>query len=214
MNIYEAHMSWADRLRDLKLTPLARLFYFLAFRIGGDQDRHCQQMMAVCYVMEHRVKKADKWFQLAEHGASEYQRANIFRDRARRYLLSKDYADAVGYLKMSLRLLPRENYPGPWAQSKSFMAQVYAKEGSSIAAMECYEEADAVLREEEDLRPCLFNKLHMTRHYLKSGHYGDARRSAYEAYDLARQLKMWPHLLQARRYIMWGWCQEFDAHWP
>lgn len=214
MNVYEAQMKLADRLRDLQLTPLARLFYGLALRIGGDQDRHCRQMMAVCYVTEHRLKKSDIWFERALAGANDYERGNILRDQARRYIVGKDYSSAINLLEESLSLLPPEVYPGPWASTMGFLGRAHAQQGSSLAAMECYENADEVLREQADLRPCLFNKLHMTRHYLKSGHYGDAELSSDEAWELARRLKMWMHCVRAARYSTWAWCQRFNAHWP
>lgn len=211
VNIYEAQINWGDRLRDLKLTPLARLFYILALRTGGNQDRHIQQMIGVCYTMERNRRKADRWFGRAIEGAEGVDKANILRDWSKRYLLDNDYQAALNHLHEALDLLKGYQYESPRATTLGFIGQVLAKQGRHGEATTYYGRANEILGHQVDIRPCLFNKLHAAKNLLDDGCYSSGREVAGDALIMARSLRLWPHWAWARWLIIRAAAQDMDA---
>jgi tetratricopeptide (TPR) repeat protein len=208
MTTYEQYIALGENLRTKRHHPRTAIKYYQRARnVGGDRDRHCQQMIGVCHQMVGRYEAAIEWYfkALEEEGASDYERGNIERDLAESYgnLGWLDLAETS--LLTSLDLLPYEDHPAKHAASLGFLARLYRRQGRLAEALEVFADADQKLRRAEayDLR--LYNKLHQASALSRAGRRHEMIRAVGEALALIPDHGSPGHRRRAMILLYGGW---------
>lgn len=212
MTTYEELIAEADHLRvDLYKPHQAIGKYEAALDIGGPRDRHCLQMIGVCYKIERDYDQAIAWFKRAVVGASDYELGNIYRDWADAKAGQGHYQSAEALLRNSLDLLPYSERPEEHAITCGFLARNLQRQGDIIDAIKHYAAADRLLAEGTNRHFELYNKLHYADALSQGGGWISSRVKAVQAFCLARKYGARAHKMRALILIVGGYRLDFLA---
>lgn len=201
MTNYEALVAEADRLREHyrnhKDIDAAIIKYWRAIHIEGSRDRHCRQMIGVCYQIKHDYDTAMAWYELALIGASEYETANIYRDMAESESGRDNHDLAMLLLGASLGNLPPEEHLEEHAATLGFMARVYQRRGDIDVAVGHFALADDLLTAGNNRKVELYTKLHYANALSEQGQWLHSRSIALKGLRLSLRYGANDHRIRA-----------------
>lgn len=212
MTTYEELIDQAERFRvELYKPDEAIEKYLEALQLKGPRDRHCLQMIAVCYKIKHDYDQAIAWFKRAIVGASDYELGNIYRDWAEAESGRGEYDRAEDLLSQAIDLLPYSEYPEEHAITHSFLARNLQRQGIIIDAIKLYAAADHLLAKGANRHFEMYNKLHYADALSQGGGWISSRVNAVQAFRLARKYGARAHKIRAVILLVGGYRLDYLA---
>jgi tetratricopeptide (TPR) repeat protein len=201
MKTYAEIVADADAARHANDWPSAIPLYKKALDIAGKNDRHCQQMLGVCYSMGDQHDEALEWLEKALEGASVIERGHILRDQGKALYKLGRHMEAEKHFQESLRLLPIYEDPAGTGATLGFYASLRMDQGRLAEGLRQFMVADAILQASGNRQAELYVALWYAFALIQAGKPDRAKAVAKRALDLAKEYGGKDHVARAQLYL-------------